>query len=173
MTDRPGTSEYASFYAAYVAAVPPGDLFDLLHAQRAEVLQLASVVPPEAESFRYAAGKWSLREVVCHMTDAERVFGYRAFCISRGEDQPLPSFDEDAYVAASGADAQPLGRLVEAFGRARAANLDVFEALGDSDWLREGVASDQPVSVRALACIMIGHAAHHLDVLRTRYGVGG
>lgn len=172
MHTPPTETEYAPVYAGYVAAVPPGDVLDTLRAQAAQIHQLAATLTEERETFRYAPGKWSVREVVSHMIDAERVFGYRAFCISRGEAQSLPSFDENAYVDASDATARPLASLVDEFAHVRAANLDVFERLDEAAWQRMGVASGKPVSVRALAYITAGHAAHHLSILHERYGIG-
>ena len=171
MTLRPEASEYAPYYARYVEAVPEGDVLDVLAAQPGLFTQMAAVLPESRETFRYAPGKWSIREVVSHIVDAERVFGYRAFSISRGEAQPLPSFDENAYVSQSGADGRPLAALVEEFALVRAANLAVFNHLDGEAWQRVGTASGQPVSVRALAYITAGHAAHHLNVLRERYAV--
>ncbi len=173
MNTRPEASEYAPFYARYVEAVPAGaDVLDVLRAQPETLAQKVAALPADRETHRYAPGKWSVREVVSHLIDAERVFGYRAFCISRGEAQPLPGFDENEYVAASGADACPLSLLVEEFTLVRAANLAVFSGLDGAAWQRVGTASERPVSVRALAYITAGHAAHHLDVLRERYGLG-
>ena len=172
MIARPAEAEYAPFYANYVAAVPEGGVLDVLRAQPEQIARLAASVPADRETFRYAPGKWSVREVVGHMIDAERVFGYRAFCIGRGEAQPLPSFDENAYVAASGANARSLASLAEEFAQVRVANLALFERLGDEACRRMGTASGKPVSVRALVYIIAGHAAHHLTVLRERYGTG-
>ena len=169
MIDRPTESEYAPFYADYVAEAPPGDVLARLAEQVPQLRQFAAEVPAERESFRYAPGKWSIREVCGHLIDAERVFGYRAFCISRGDQTSLPGFDENSYVSASGFDARPLSTLVDEFAFAREANLLLFRHLDAAAWQHIGTANAAPVSVRALAFIIAGHAAHHLRVLRKRY----
>jgi len=170
-TKRPDASEYAPFYAGYVALVTEQDILDVLAVQRPEIGALARSLPEAKQAYRYAAGKWTIGEVLSHLIDGERVFGYRAFCISRGEQAGLPSFDEDQYVSAGGADGVPLVALADEFAAVRDANLAFLRRLGDDAWTRTGTASGKPVSVRALAWIMAGHPRHHLAVLRERYGV--
>jgi hypothetical protein len=169
---RPAADEYAPFYAGYVSLVPEGDPLAVLKAQPGELLRLAGSVSPERERYRYAPGKWSVREVVGHLADAERVFGYRAFCISRGEQAPLPGYDEKAYMVGSGFDERPLSEHVQELALLREANLRVLRRLDAGGWCRRGTANASPVTVRALAFIMAGHVRHHLSVLRERYGVG-
>jgi hypothetical protein len=171
MTGRPAETEYAPSYAGYVSLVPEEDPLAALSAQPEELRRLAAAVPPERESDRYAEGKWSVREVFGHLTDAERVFGYRALCISRGDRTPLPGFDENSYVARSGFDRVRLTDLVEDFATLRSANLAFLRRLDVEAWRQAGTANDSPVSVRALAFIMAGHVRHHVGVLRSRYGV--
>jgi hypothetical protein len=171
-TSRPAASEYAPFYAGYVARVTEDDILRVLAAQADELGALARSLPEAKQSYRYAEGKWSVREVLSHLIDGERVFGYRAFCFSRGEQAPLPSFDENQYVSEAGAHAVPLVALADEFAAVRASNLGFLRRLGDAAWTRTGTASGKPVSVRALAWIMAGHPRHHLAVLRERYGVG-
>jgi hypothetical protein len=169
--ERPGETEYAPFYAGYVALVPEAGILEALEGQVDEVLALAGRVPAEKELHRYAEGKWSLRQVMGHLVDAERVFGYRAFCFSRGEKAALPSFDENAYVAAARSDASPLRELAEEFALVRRSNLVVLRRLEAGEWARAGTASGHSVTVRALAWIMAGHPRHHLKIVRERYGV--
>ena len=171
MTLRSSDTEYASYYSRYVALVPESDVLSKLEAQVAEVGQFVGSVPPERETYRYAAGKWSIREVLGHLIDGERVFGYRAFCISRGELTPLPAFDENAYVAASHYNERTVSDLLAEFTSLRQSNSAFLCRLGEEDWKRMGTASNNPVSVRALAYIMVGHVRHHLNGLRTAYGV--
>jgi uncharacterized damage-inducible protein DinB len=171
MTHRPTETEYASFYAGYVALVPEADVLSVLEGQAEVIRRLLAPVPAEKEGYRYAEGKWSLRQVLGHLVDAERVFGYRAFCFSRGEQAALPSFDENEYVGAGRAESIPLARLVEELALVRQGNLAFLRRLDDREWARVGTASGKPVSVRALAWIMAGHPRHHLNVLRERYGV--
>jgi hypothetical protein len=168
---RPAPGEFADFYAGYVARVPEDDILSVLAGQKQDLAELAARLPAAKEGFRYAAGKWSVREVVGHLIDGERVFGYRAFSFSRGEQAALPGFDEKQYVAAARADAIPLGELAGELSAVRDTNLAFLRRLGDDDWMRVGTASGHPVSVRALAWIMAGHPRHHLAVLRERYGV--
>jgi hypothetical protein len=170
--NRPSETEYAPFYAGYVSLVPEADVLGALAAQAEELGRLAASVPAEKERHRYAEGKWSVREVVGHLTDAERVFGYRAFCFSRGEQAALPSFDENAYVAAARSDGVPLRDLVEELVLVRRSNLAFLGRLTEAEWGRVGTASGKPVSVRALAFIMVGHPRHHLGILRERYRIG-
>lgn len=169
MIDRPSQAEFASFYAGYVSLVPENDIMSVLGAQTADVRERAGAFIPTREGFRYADGKWSVREVIGHVTDAERVFGFRAFCFSRGDENSLPSFDQDEYVARSGFDRCSLADLVQEFEQVREANLTVLRRLDDDTWRRMGTASGKPVSVRALAYIMAGHVRHHLHILSTRY----
>jgi DinB superfamily len=171
--DRPGGGEHAPFYAGYVSLVTESDVLAALEAQARELEALAASVPAERESFRYAPGKWSVRQVLGHLTDAERVFGYRAFCISRGDRTPLPGFDENAYVASAPFDGQSLKELARDFAALRGANLAVFRHLDPARWALLGSANGSPVSPRALAFIMAGHVRHHQGVLRERYGVPG
>ena len=170
MIERPTDVEFAPFYAAYVSLVPETDIIEVLEGQAADVRQRTSAFIPAREQFRYADGKWTVREVLGHVTDAERVFGFRAFCFSRGDENPLPGFDENDYVARSGFDRRNLADLVQEFGQLREANLAVLRRLDDDAWKRMGTASGKPVSVRALAYIMAGHVRHHLHILSTRHG---
>ena len=169
MIGRPVEVEFAPFYAGYVSLVPEADVLRVLEDQVADVRECTRAFIPTREGFRYAEGKWSVREVLGHVTDAERVFGYRAFCFSRGDENPLPGFDENDYVARSGFDRCSLTTLVQEFGQLREANLTVLGRLDDAAWQRMGTASGKPVSVRALAYIMAGHVRHHLQILSTRY----
>jgi hypothetical protein len=172
MIEKPGESEYAPFYAGYIAKIADVDVLELLEHQRESLRHLASAASPEQQELRYAPGKWSVREVVGHLIDGERVFGYRAFRIGRGDQTPLPGFNENEYVAASGYHHRDLASLAEEFALVRAANLAVFKGLSEEDWRRIGTANGYPVSVRALAFIMAGHVEHHMALLSERYGLG-
>ena len=166
---RPRDDEYAEFYCGYVGLVPEADVLTVLAGQTQMLRDLVARVPAGRETFRYGPGKWSIREVIGHIGDAERVFGYRAFCISRGEQASLPAFDENAYIKESGYDRRPASELVELFASLRAANLAELRAIGPDVWDRIGKANRTPVSVRALAFILAGHVRHHCDILRNRY----
>jgi hypothetical protein len=171
VSGRPADSEYAPFYARYVALVPGEDVLPALERQPDELRALAATVPAEHESFRYAPGQWNVRQVGGPMTDGERVFGHRAFCFSRGEQAPLPSFDENEYVARSPFEQVPLGELVDEFVAVRLANLAMLRRLSAGEWTRVGTASGKSVTVRALAYLMVGHPRHHLQILRERYAL--
>ena len=166
---RPADSEFASHFASYVRRVAESDVLGVLQAQRDDVRSCALTIPPERETFSYAPGKWSLREVFGHMADAERVFGYRAFCIGRGEQASLPSFDEEQYAARSGASSCRLAELVDEFIMLRESNLVFLQRLDTTAWQQVGTANQHPASVRAMAFIMAGHVRHHLEIVRTRY----
>jgi hypothetical protein len=168
---RPTDTEYAPFYARYISLVEDDDALAALEGQVEELRALSASVPRDRETYRYASDKWSVRQVVGHVTDGERVFGYRAFCISRGEQAPLPSFEENAYVANSSYDSVPLGELVDELVTVRRGNLAALRRLAAGDWARLGTASGKSVSVRALAYVMAGHPRHHIGVLREKYGV--
>ena len=170
--ERPKENEYAPFYAGYVARVPETEILEVLREQPKELKRVADSVVPDKESFRYAPDKWSVRELFGHLVDAERFFGHRAFCVSRGDANPLPGFDEKLYVSESSYDSRPLAEMVEDFSLLREANSRLLENLDAAAFSREGVANGAKVTVRALAYIITGHARHHLAVLRERYGIG-
>jgi hypothetical protein len=172
MTARPAPTEYAPFYETYVSRVPEEEILPALASQVVEIRRFAAAVPAEREGHRYAPGKWSVREVLGHLADGERLFGYRALCIGRGDRQPLPGFDEQAYMADSGFDQVRLADLAEDFAAARESNLRMLSRFAPDAWRRVGTANSVPVSARALAWIMAGHVRHHLAVLQGRYGVG-
>jgi hypothetical protein len=171
MIERPQPDEYAPFYAGYVAAVPPSDVLERLAAQPGELVAVASALGAERERFRYAPDKWSVREIFGHLVDAERVFGYRAFRIGRGDATPLSGFDQEPYVAQGGYDEVPLADSAAEFARARASSLDAVRRALPAALERRGVASGNPVSFRALLYILAGHVEHHRKVLAERYGV--
>jgi hypothetical protein len=170
---EPESSEYPPHYEGYVARVRGRDIVVTLAEQGGSVARLIAGVPEARSGFRYAAGKWSIREVVGHWTDAERVFAYRALAFARGEKAALPAFDENEFASLSGHDAVPWVSLGEEFQSVRAATLHLLRHLPPEAWRRGGIASGKPVTVRALAFIMAGHVAHHVALLHERYGVGG
>jgi hypothetical protein len=173
MTSRPAAAEYAPAAAGYVALVPDGDIIALLERQLGEMLALLRPVPEAAGNTRHAPYTWSVKEVVGHVTDAERVFGYRALCVARGDQTPLPGFDENAYVGPAAFDACRLSDLVAQFEHLRRSHLLFFRSLPADAWARRGVANNSPVTTRALAYIISGHAEHHARILRKRLGQGG
>lgn len=166
---KPGADEYAPYYGTYVSLVPEGDVVEVMGRQLAEVEELLGGVEESRGSHTYAPGKWTIRQLTGHVVDCERIFAYRAMAIARGERQPLPGMDQDEYMAASDFDSRALADLAAEFAHARAANILMFRGLPEAAWLRRGVASEKEVTVRGLAHILVGHAAHHLNVLRARY----
>lgn len=166
---RPEPGEYADWYAGYVTKVPETDIVAALETQIREFRAAFDVIPASRADHRYAPGKWSIRELAGHLNDGERVFAYRALRFSRGDATPLPGFEENEYVAAASFDRVPLPDLVAQFEHQRRSNVLLFRGLAPEAWARTGVASDNPMSVRALACVLVGHARHHLGVLQARY----
>jgi len=164
-------SEYAPMHAPYVARVQGADIVDTLQRQRELIAAVGAAVPADREEYRYAPGKWSIREVIGHLADGERIFGYRALCVARGEQQSLPGFDENAYAAASTAGRRPLRDLVDELLALRVANVAMFAGFDEEAWSRAGTANQFPVTPRGMAFVIAGHFLHHLDGLRERYGV--
>lgn len=164
----PAATEYAPFYHTYVRLIP-GDPLAALRAQPQELRRLLAGLSDGQALLRYAPGKWSIKESLVHMLDTERIFAYRALRIARGDTTPLPGFEQDNYVPASGADARPLADILREYDTVRAASLSLLESFTAEALGRQGTASGQPVSVRALAYILAGHEAHHLHILQQRY----
>ena len=169
---RPLESEYAPFYRDYVAHVGEEEILPVLRSQLDHLDVLLGQVTPERETYAYAEGKWSIRELTGHLIDAERVFGYRAFCIARGESRNLPGFDEKEYLLRAPYNQIDLEDLLSELRLARLSNIAMLRNLDEQAWMRVGTANDAQVSVRALAFIMAGHVRHHMGVLRERYGLG-
>ena len=166
---RPAAGEYAPFYAGYINGMPDGSLLPQLRSQAGETAALLAGIPAAKHDFSYWPGKWTVKELVGHMGDAERVFSYRALRIGRGDTTPLPGFEEKEYARASGASARTLSDLAAELAAIRASTLALLEHLPPEAAARMGTASGNPVSVRALAWIIAGHERHHLRILRERY----
>jgi len=166
---RPDATEFAPYYGRYVAAVPDGDILALLRRDRDEWQSLIAELPEARGGHRYAADKWSIRQVIGHVSDAERVFSYRAFRIARADTTPLASFDQDDYVKTAASDARTLSSLAAELLAVRESTLALLSSLPDEAWTRTGTASGNPVSVRALAYITAGHAQHHLKIVKEQY----
>ncbi len=169
--DRPAAGEYAPYFDRYVARVPEADALPVLERQRAEVRAAFEGIPEAKGGYRYAPGKWSIRELLGHVTDTERIFAYRALCIARGETAPLPGFEQDPYVANAGHDRWTLAELLEDFDAVRRTNLAMISHLDEAAVRRVGTSSGHATSVRAIAYILAGHVRHHLGVLAEKYGV--
>jgi uncharacterized damage-inducible protein DinB len=166
---RPEPGEFAPYYERYISLVPGNDILATLDAQRRQTLLLLSGRDEEEGEVRYAAGKWSAKEVLGHMCDTERIFAYRALRISRGDRTPLASFEQDDYVRNGPFTARPLAELIEDYIAVRRATLTLFRNLDDQAWIRRGIASNNEVSVRALAYMIAGHELHHRRILEEKY----
>jgi uncharacterized damage-inducible protein DinB len=169
MIAAPDQSEYAAYYRTYIDQVPAGDICDVLDTQTATLMAMLRGISDEQSLYRYAADKWSIRQVVNHISDTERVFVFRGFWFARGFDAPLPAFDQDVAVAQANADQHSWASHVAEFEAVRAATMAFWRSVPDEAWSRRGMASGNPFTVRALAWITAGHAAHHIRILRDSY----
>jgi uncharacterized damage-inducible protein DinB len=166
---RPDGTEYAPYYGTYIGKVPEGDLLETLENQRRDTQRLLAGLSEQQALHRYAPGKWSIKEVVGHLADSERVFAYRALRFARADETPLASFDEQAWTPAGKFDARALKDLAAELDVVRHATLALFRGLDAEALPRRGIASGKPVSVRALAWIIAGHERHHVALVRERY----
>jgi uncharacterized damage-inducible protein DinB len=165
----PAEGEFNPYYQKYIDRVPPGDVLDTLEAQLAETVALLDRFGEARGGHRYAPGKWSVKQVVGHLADAERIFVYRALCAARGERGELPGFDENAYVDEAGFDARTLNSLLGELTAVRRATLSLFRNLTEEQLARRVTANGNPVTPRALAWIAAGHERHHARLLEERY----
>ncbi|MGA9527979.1 MAG: DinB family protein [Terriglobales bacterium] len=166
---RPEPGEYAAFYQNYIAGVEGNDILATLDEQRRQMLLLLSGRSESDGDIRYAPGKWTVKEVIGHLCDCERIMSYRALRIARGDSTPLAGFDENSFVANAPFALQPLADLIEDFIAVRRATLSLFRNLDETGWRRRGVANDNEVTVRALAYIVAGHELHHRRMLQEKY----
>jgi hypothetical protein len=166
---RPQREETVAYYHKYIDLVPDGDIRETLRQQHQSTVDFLETIPESLAGHRYAAGKWSVAEVINHVNDGERLFTMRAFWFARGFESELPSYDQDTAAAVSRADERPWRTHVEEFASLRASTADFFGNLPKDAWLRRGVASGFPFTVRGLAYITAGHVSHHLQVLKQHY----
>lgn len=166
MSNRPAATE-----GRYIPLVPEDDVVSAMENQMRETEKLLRSIGEQKAAYRYAPDKWSIKTLLRHFTDAERIFSYRILAIARGEKQSLPGFEENDYAAASSADDRKFADLIEEYRAVRAATLALLRGLSSAAWDRVGTANDTKVSVRALAFGILGHERHHLRVLREKYGV--
>lgn len=167
--NRPESTEYAEHYANYIAKVPGTDVLSVLESQRPQMLQLFAGRSERDGSFRYAPGKWTVKEVLGHITDTERIFAYRALRIARGDRTPLPGFEQDDYVREGAFGGRTLASLAEEFAAVRTASVALYRSFNEEAWKRRGIANQKEVTVRALAFITAGHQIHHRLILEERY----
>ncbi len=167
--NRPLVSEYTSYHARYIENTPYGDPLQALENQIEDTARLLLSLPDEKGNHRYAPGKWSIKEVVGHVVDTERIYVYRCLAIARGERIALPGFDQDAYVSRGNFDRRTLRSLVDELRAVRAATLPLFRSLGEEEWGQVGVANGKRMSARVLPWLAAGHEHHHMGVVRERY----
>jgi uncharacterized damage-inducible protein DinB len=170
---RPAAGEYPAFFEPYLQKCGDPHWQSILLAELPAMAVLARSLPENRGDDRYAEGKWSVKETIGHVIDAERVFAYRALCFARGESAPLPAFDQDIYVAHSGAGARRLVDLADEFEAVRRSTIALLASLDEAARARKGTASGKTVSVAALVRAIAGHEVHHLAIFRDRYGIVG
>jgi len=166
---RPEASEFAEYYGKYIAKAPGTDVSGILESERQQMARLFAGRSERDGNFRYAPDKWTVKEVLGHVIDAERIFTYRALRIARGDETPLPSFEQDDYVKNGGFSARTLADLVEEFDAVRGASISLFRSFDEAAWGRRGTASQKQVTVRALGFITAGHQIHHRMILEENY----
>ncbi|MDB4916535.1 MAG: DinB family protein [Gemmatimonadetes bacterium] len=166
---RPDAGEFPAFYAKYVALVPDGDIVTVHRAMAEELRTALAAIPEEKGGFRYAEDKWTVRTLIGHMIDAERIFAYRALRLARGDATPLPGFEENDFAKTAGSDSRTVADLVSEMVAVRDCTMRLFASLPDEAWTRRGTVNNGDISVRAIAYVSAGHAAHHLQILRELY----
>lgn len=166
---KPLPSDYPSSYAPYLEAAPEGDGLALLQAQMGEVTALFAGLTEPQGAYRYGPGKWSLKDLLQHLTDAERIFSYRCLRMGRGDATPLAGFDENAYALAAQAEQSPMADLLADWRATRTATLTLCRGLPEAAWLNKGISNGKEIATRCLPYLCLGHTAHHLAVIRERY----
>ena len=166
---KPASSEYLAYYGKYVSLVPDGDILTILSKQIEETTGLLNSIPESRGGLRYAPDKWSIKELVGHLIDTERIFAYRALRFARNDKTPLPGYEQDDYVSNSSFDSYALADLASEFKSVRQSTAFLFKHLEPNAWMRKGLANNGEASVRALAHIIAGHELHHRGILSTRY----
>jgi uncharacterized damage-inducible protein DinB len=169
---RPAADEHIEYYGKYIRLVPGDDALEAMRSQIGDTVRLLQPLDESKALHRYGPGKWSVKEVVGHITDAERVFSYRALRFGRADETPVPGFDENTYVPAGRFDLRPLPELVQEYQAVRASTIALFRGMDEQALLRRGTANGDSISVRALAWILAGHELHHRGILIERYGLG-
>lgn len=170
MNQRPEKNEYLDYQEKYLALVPAeGELAALLKEQSARMFELLGSLTEEQAGYRYAPGKWSIKQMIGHLTDNDRIMSYRLLCFARGEQAPLPGYEENDYVAAGDFDRFSLQELLSHYRAVRQSTLALLESLPDDVWTRKGSFNSVAMTVRAQACLIIGHELHHMNILNERY----
>ena len=166
---KPDASSLSAYQRGYIDLVPSGDLTEILEKNLQNALSLVSSLGSEKLSFRYAPGKWSIPQILVHMIDTERIFSYRVLRISRGDQTPLPGYEENDYAAASRADERDFKDILEEYSSVRKATLSLFKSLSAEDLLRKGISNGKEISAGALCYMLTGHEIHHCKVIKDKY----
>ncbi|MCY9695501.1 DinB family protein [Paenibacillus alginolyticus] len=169
MLQRPDSEEYSPYFTGYINQVPEGDYLSILHIQLDAIVDLFSPINNEQGLYRYEPGKWSLKEVLGHITDTERIMSYRMLRIARGDTTNLPGFDQDLYITNTSFDELSMEDLLNDFKAVRQATFTLLKTISEAAWLRKGIANNNEISARALAFVIAGHAQHHLGVIQQKY----
>lgn len=169
MLQRPQVSEYPEYYVPYVNSVPEGDLLTILKENLAKIIELFENISDENAVFRYHTGKWSIKEVLGHMTDTERIMSYRLLRIGRGDQTALAGFDENEFVEGSQVNRLPLKNILEDFIATRKATITLIQNMPEAAWVNKGFANNTEVTARAVAYIIAGHEIHHRKIVNERY----
>jgi uncharacterized damage-inducible protein DinB len=169
LISKPAAGEFAAYYSRYIDLVPDGDVLGTLASQIRTTVHALRAISDADSLKRYAAGKWSIREVLGHVIDGERIFAYRALRFARNDQTPLAGFEQDDYIAPAKFDSRPWGELIAEFEVVRQSSLAMFRGLDQEAWSRRGTAAENPMSVRAVAYVIAGHERHHMNVLREKY----
>lgn len=166
---KPNINEYAPYYQRYIDLIHTDDIFLFFKQQAEEIVGLFTTLSEDQVSFRYAEGKWTIKEVLAHIVDSERIFGYRVLAISRGEKNPLPGFAENEYVRNGKYENRSLKSLLAEYSHLSSANLELFKSLDEEMLSQKGTASGKEVTARAILFVTIGHEKHHLEIIKSRY----
>jgi uncharacterized damage-inducible protein DinB len=162
-------NEYSEFFATYIKALDDVHLVEELEISLHDFIKFVQNIPMDKFDYRYAEGKWTIKDIIQHIIDTERIFGYRALRISRNDKTPLPGFDENEYVENTNANNRGLQELLTEFSALRHSNLLLFKSFSEEQLTRMGIVSNRPISVRAIGFLMIGHQKHHQNVFQERY----
>lgn len=165
----PDTSEYFHYYGNYINRVKTNNLINALQENENDFISLSKTIPEQKANYKYADGKWTVKEVIRHLSDAERIFAYRALTFARNDKNPLPGFEENDYVPESNCANQTLSEIAEEWVSVRAATIALFKSFTSEMSLRKGLANGKEISVRALGFVIVGHTVHHAEVIRERY----
>lgn len=170
MNQRPNQGEYSDYVGQYLVNVPEeGELHEVLKAQTEEAVAFFDSLTEEQGNYRYAPDKWSIKQVLGHLIDADRIMSYRLFRITRGDSTPLPGFEENDYVSAGNYDAVSLKELIGRYQASRQSTISLYESIPDDAWTNPGNVNGNPITARAKACLIIGHERHHLNIIKERY----